>query len=41
MTAVGSDAGLRAAAELVAGLPPAPAVWCSGLRKRYGKQVAV
>ncbi len=30
-----------AAAQLVADLPPAPAVWCSGLRKRYGKQQAV
>jgi ABC-2 type transport system ATP-binding protein len=29
------------AAELVAALPPAPAVWCSGLRKRYGKRPAV
>ncbi|MBV9822151.1 MAG: ABC transporter ATP-binding protein [Actinobacteria bacterium] len=28
-------------AELVAGLPAAPAVWCSGLRKRYGKRQAV
>ncbi|MDQ3457429.1 MAG: ABC transporter ATP-binding protein [Actinomycetota bacterium] len=26
---------------MVAGLPPAPAVWCSGLRKRYGKRLAV
>jgi ABC-2 type transport system ATP-binding protein len=24
-----------------AALPPAPAVWCSGLRKRYGRQQAV
>src|SRR5215204_1994776 len=23
------------------GLPPSPAVWCSGLRKRYGRQTAV
>ena len=30
-----------AAAQLVADLPSAPAVWCSGLRKRYGKQLAV
>ena len=30
-----------AAAELVAALPPAPAVWCSGLRKRYGARWAV
>ncbi|MEU2349505.1 ABC transporter ATP-binding protein [Modestobacter sp. NPDC049651] len=27
--------------ELLAGLPPSPAVWCSGLRKRYGKRTAV
>ncbi|MDQ3733353.1 MAG: ABC transporter ATP-binding protein [Actinomycetota bacterium] len=26
---------------MVEGLPPAPAVWCSGLRKRYGRQPAV
>ena len=32
---------LRAAAELVAGLPPAPAAWCTGLRKRYRKRTAV
>ena len=30
-----------AAVQLVADLPPSAAVWCSGLRKRYGKQVAV
>ena len=30
-----------AAGQLLAELPPSPAVWCSGLRKRYGKQVAV
>jgi ABC-2 type transport system ATP-binding protein len=35
------DAGLEAAARLVAGLPPSPAVWCSGLRKRYGRRIAV
>ena len=29
------------AAAHVAGLPPAAAVWCSGLRKRYGRQTAV
>ena len=29
------------AAELVAALPPSPAVWCSGLRKRYGRRTAV
>ena len=27
--------------DLVAGLPPAPAIWCSGLRKRYGRRPAV
>ncbi|MFI6481267.1 ABC transporter ATP-binding protein [Nonomuraea sp. NPDC050663] len=31
----------QTAARLVAGLPPSPAVWCSGLRKRYGKRQAV
>ena len=39
--AVEDDAALRAAAQLVADLPPAPAVWCSGLRKRYGRRTAV
>jgi ABC-2 type transport system ATP-binding protein len=33
--------GRAAAARLVADLPPAPAVWCAGLRKRYGRQTAV
>jgi ABC-2 type transport system ATP-binding protein len=27
--------------QLLAELPPSAAVWCSGLRKRYGKQIAV
>jgi ABC-2 type transport system ATP-binding protein len=40
-TAVETDAARRAALQLVADLPPAPAVWCSGLRKRYGRQLAV
>ncbi len=40
-TTVGQGDGLRGAARLVAGLPPAPAVWCSGLRKRYGRHQAV
>ena len=40
-TAIKHDAALRAATELVAGLPPAPAVWCTGLRKRYGRRQAV
>ncbi|ADB29914.1 ABC transporter related protein [Kribbella flavida DSM 17836] len=26
---------------MIAGLPPGPAVWCSGLHKRYGKRTAV
>ena len=29
------------AQPLLADLPPSPAVWCSGLRKRYGRQTAV
>ena len=32
---------LAEARSLVTDLPPTPAVWCSGLRKRYGRQVAV
>jgi ABC-2 type transport system ATP-binding protein len=32
---------LDAAERLLAELPPAPAVWCSGLRKRYRKLAAV
>jgi len=40
-TAVGSDPARREAAQLVAALPLASAVWCSGLRKRYGRQQAV
>jgi ABC-2 type transport system ATP-binding protein len=32
---------LAATAAALAGLPPAPAVWCSGLRKRYGRRQAV
>src|SRR4051812_48977759 len=35
------DTARGAAARAVADLPPAPAVWCSGLRKRYGKRHAV
>jgi ABC-2 type transport system ATP-binding protein len=30
-----------AAQQMLADLPPAPAVWCSGLRKRYRRQTAV
>src|SRR5688500_11861133 len=29
------------AADSLVGLPPSPAVWCSGLRKRYGRRTAV
>jgi ABC-2 type transport system ATP-binding protein len=32
---------VRAAEELLADLPPSPAVWCSALRKRYGRRTAV
>ena len=39
--AVGQDPALRATQHWVEGLPQAPAVWCSGLRKRYGRQPAV
>jgi ABC-2 type transport system ATP-binding protein len=38
-TAVGG--GVQAAEQLLADLPPSPAVWCSGLRKRYGRRTAV
>ena len=31
----------QGAARLVAELPPAPAIWCSGLRKGYGRRQAV
>ena len=34
-------AAAGSAADELAGLPPSPAVWCSGLRKRYGRQTAV
>jgi ABC-2 type transport system ATP-binding protein len=37
----GTERGAEAAERMLAELPPAPAVWCSGLRKRYRKQVAV
>ena len=32
---------IPAPAQLLTSLPPSPAVWCSGLRKRYGRQTAV
>jgi ABC-2 type transport system ATP-binding protein len=40
-TAQQGGTSLAAAQQLLAGLPVSPAVWCSGLRKRYGKQTAV
>jgi ABC-2 type transport system ATP-binding protein len=36
-----SGPDLAEAERLLTELPPAPAVWCSGLRKRYRRQVAV
>ncbi|MGH3880264.1 MAG: ABC transporter ATP-binding protein [Actinophytocola sp.] len=35
------SASLDAARQLLEELPPTPAVWCSGLRKRYRKRTAV
>jgi ABC-2 type transport system ATP-binding protein len=35
------DPSLGTAEGLLAELPPSPAVWCSGLRKRYRRQTAV
>ena len=40
-TTLGGDAAVRTEAQLVADLPPPPAIWCSGLRKRYGRRSAV
>jgi ABC-2 type transport system ATP-binding protein len=40
-TAAARPSGLEAAEQLIADLPPSPAVWCSGLRKRYGRRTAV
>jgi ABC-2 type transport system ATP-binding protein len=34
-------AAAGSAADALAALPPSPAVWCSGLRKRYGRRTAV
>ena len=38
---VPTTATVPAPAQLLTSLPPSPAVWCSGLRKRYGRQTAV
>ena len=42
-TVRGMTAGTAAGgtADLLARMPPSPAVWCSGLRKRYGRRTAV
>jgi ABC-2 type transport system ATP-binding protein len=40
-TAREDDTSREAAQGLLAELPSSPAVWCSGLHKRYGRQVAV
>ena len=40
-TAVDDGTTALPAAHVVTGLPPAPAIWCSGLRKRYGRRQAV
>ncbi|MGK5174070.1 ABC transporter ATP-binding protein [Geodermatophilus sp. CPCC 205761] len=36
-----SDTTAGSPAHGLAGLPPSPAVWCSGLRKRYGRRTAL
>ena len=38
---VTSDTTAASTAAELAALPPSPAVWCSGLRKRYGRRTAV
>jgi ABC-2 type transport system ATP-binding protein len=41
VTAEAAAEDATAGAAALAGLPPSPAVWCSGLRKRYGRRTAV
>ncbi|WP_369254930.1 ABC transporter ATP-binding protein [Geodermatophilus amargosae] len=41
MTAPAAGSATTAAQRLLADLPPSPAVWCEGLRKRYGRRTAV
>jgi ABC-2 type transport system ATP-binding protein len=41
VSALATEPALDEARRLLEELPPSPAVWCSGLRKRYGRQVAV
>ena len=36
-----TTAAARTVGDLVAGLPATPAIWCSGLSKRYGRRPAV
>jgi ABC-2 type transport system ATP-binding protein len=40
-TSPAASGTVATARELVDDLPPAPAIWCSGLRKRYGRRQAV
>jgi ABC-2 type transport system ATP-binding protein len=41
VSALATELALEPAERLLAELPPSAAVWCSGLRKRYGRQTAV
>ena len=41
MVAARPDPALEAAQRLLAELPAAPAMWCTDLRKRYGRRMAV
>jgi ABC-2 type transport system ATP-binding protein len=41
LTIRSGEPALEAAEQLLDELPPSPAVWSSGLRKRYGRQTAV
>ncbi|SFT50176.1 ABC-2 type transport system ATP-binding protein [Geodermatophilus amargosae] len=41
MTAPTAGSTTATAQRLLADLPPSPAVWCEGLRKRYGRRTAV
>ncbi len=41
MATAQAGTALDAAERLLADLPPSPAVWCSGLRKRYRRRTAV
>ena len=41
LSAERAEPSIEAAEQLLADLPPSSAAWCSGLRKRYGRQTAV